>query len=112
MDHILIDYFIISNKDKFIASDLENIRVSMANMSEEQCLNISKIDFTSPDLMLAVSIILGFLGVDRMALGEFGLGFLKLITCGGCGIWWLVDLFIIMRKTKEFNYRKFLQNIV
>ncbi len=112
MDNYLIYHFIISNKSKFIASDLENIRIAMENMSKEQCLNVSKVNFTSPKLMLVVSIILGFFGVDRMVLGEFGFGFLKLITFGGCGVWWLADLFLIMRKTKDFNYSKFLRNIV
>jgi len=112
MNNSFIDNFIISNKDKFIASDLENIRVFMENMPEGQCLNVSKINFTSPGLMLVVSIILGFLGVDKMVLGDFGLGLLKLITFGGCGMWWIADLFLVMRQTKEFNYRKFLQNIV
>ena len=32
-----------------------------------------------------------------------GLGILKLLTCGGLGVWWLIDLFLIMDKTKEKN---------
>lgn len=32
---------------------------------------------------------------------------LKLITCGGCGIWWLIDLFLIMGATREKNSKKY-----
>jgi TM2 domain-containing membrane protein YozV len=44
---------------------------------------------------LLLSIFLGSLGVDRFYLGYIGLGIAKLLTFGGCGIWYLIDIILI-----------------
>ncbi len=42
--------------------------------------------------LFLISFFLGMLGVDRFISGKIGTGILKLITFGGFGIWWLIDL--------------------
>jgi TM2 domain-containing membrane protein YozV len=49
-------------------------------------------------LCLVMSVLFGSLGVDRFIMGKVGTGILKLITLGGLGIWWLVDVVLIATK--------------
>lgn len=51
-------------------------------------------------LTLVMSAVFGQLGVDRFIMGHVGLGILKLITFGGLGVWWLIDLILIATKHK------------
>lgn len=52
---------------------------------------------------LIVSILVGSLGIDRFMMGQVGLGILKLITLGGLGIWWLIDVILIATKHEFEN---------
>jgi TM2 domain-containing membrane protein YozV len=59
--------------------------------------------------MLIISILGGHFGIDRFIIGDMGLGVAKLLTCGGLGIWTIVDWFLIMERTKEVNFEKLRQ---
>jgi TM2 domain-containing membrane protein YozV len=50
---------------------------------------------------LLVTLFLGGLGVHRFINGKIGTGILMLVTGGGCGIWWLIDLIMVL--TEKFT---------
>lgn len=52
---------------------------------------------------LLLSIFLGSIGVDRFYLGKVGTGILKLLTAGGFGIWWLIDIILIATDQMKDN---------
>ena len=57
-------------------------------------------------VLLIVSVFAGSLGIDRFLLNDIGMGVLKLLTGGLCGILWVIDIFLIMGKTDEYNRQK------
>lgn len=67
---------------------------------------LAMVELKDPIMMLIISLLFGTLGIDRFLLGDIGMGVLKLLTGGLCGILTLVDWFLIMNKTKELNFNK------
>lgn len=57
--------------------------------------NREKISIKDKNILILLAGI-GSLGIDRFYRGQIGLGVLKLVTLGGCGIWGIVDLIMYM----------------
>eukprot|EP00160_Parvularia_atlantis_P014320 Unigene3486_Nuclearia_a/m.10677 Unigene3486_Nuclearia_a/g.10677 ORF Unigene3486_Nuclearia_a/g.10677 Unigene3486_Nuclearia_a/m.10677 type:complete len:208 (-) Unigene3486_Nuclearia_a:40-663(-) len=57
-----------------------------------QCVRYGSFRFPT---VLALSIFLGLCGIDRLCLCYTCFGSAKLLTLGGLGVWWLVDLVLL-----------------
>jgi TM2 domain-containing membrane protein YozV len=109
MDSQKVDMFIMANGKFFESHQVMGIRDRLLALDDSQWGLIQTIQFKDPTTSLIVSLLGGSLGIDRFIIGDTGLGIGKLLTCGGFGIWAIVDWFMIMGATREKNMDKLQQ---
>ena len=107
MDENKVNQIIAIYGSKLPAESINMIREKLLDM-DYGTASVKMAQFKDPMIVLILSILTGTWGVDRFYLGDIGLGVIKLITCGGCGIWWLIDLILISDSTKKKNLESFL----
>ena len=85
-----------------------DVKTILENMSEDKQAALAMAGFKDPTISLIISLLGGAFGVDRFYIGDTGLGIAKLLTCGGLGIWSIIDWFLIMGAVHEKNFQKLL----
>lgn len=104
MDASKVDMFIMTNGKFFESHQVGPIRDRLLQLDDSKWSAIQTVQFKDPTTILIVSIVAGTLGIDRFMMGDTGLGVGKLLTCGGFGIWAIVDWFLVMGATREKNF--------
>lgn len=104
MEQSKVDMFIATNAKFFESHLIPQIHDMLQKADDSKYLMVQSSNFKDPTTMLIVSIFGGHLGIDRFMVGDTGLGVAKLLTCGGIGIWTIVDWFLIMGRAREVNF--------
>ena len=104
-----VDMFVMTNSKFFESHQINIIRDRLLELDESKWAALSITQFKDPTTSLIVSLLAGTLGIDRFMIGDTGLGVGKLLTCGGFGVWAIVDLFMIQKATREKNIEKIQQ---
>lgn len=73
-------------------------------MTDEQIQRLMYVQLKDPTTYLLISIFIGELGIDRFLLGDVGMGILKLLTGGLCGILWIYDMVTVQDKVRNINF--------
>ena len=106
MDMQKVDIFVVTNQKFLPAEKIPMLRDKLIVADDSRMAMISSVEFKDPTTVLLISIFLGSLGIDRFMLGETGMGILKLLTGGCCGILTIIDWFTVQNKAKESNFQK------
>ena len=101
-----VDAFILANGKNFQDYQIPALREMLLNVDDNKWLVLQTLQLKDPTIALIISLLAGTLGIDRFYIGDMGLGVLKLITCGGFGIWIVVDWFLIMGSARSKNMQK------
>lgn len=106
MDTQKVDMYLMTNAKFFETHQIPFLRETLSDLDENKWFGVQTAQLKDPTMMLIVSLLAGTFGIDRFLIGDVGLGIGKLLTCGGLGIWALVDLFLIMGATRQKNMEK------
>jgi TM2 domain-containing membrane protein YozV len=124
-----IDRFLMANEHKF--PDYEIPINQLLNLTPEKETILENTHFKSPGQLLLISILFGFLGLDRFLIRDWGKGIAKFAVGGGLTIWFIINLytgitgfisglgclfiidwFLIMKATKRKNMKKLEEIII
>lgn len=103
MDSQKVDMYLMTHAKYFQSSHIHYIRERLLAMDDSKAGLIHAADLKDPTTIIIVSVLAGGFGIDRFLIGDTGLGVAKLLTCGGFGIWAIVDWFLITDLTKQKN---------
>ena len=99
-----IDAYLIANQKYFPPEKMMILRDKLAALDDSRASALTCVELKDPTTMIIISIVLGSLGIDRFMLGDTGMGVLKLLTAGCCGVLTIIDWCTIMNKTREMNF--------
>ena len=111
MDQQKVDMYIMTNQKYFPAEKIMLIKERLLALDEQRFQMVSMIELKDPTTLLLISIFIGGLGIDRFMIGDTGMGILKLLTGGCCGVLTIIDWFTISKKTKELNFNNVMAQI-
>lgn len=109
MDAQKVDLFVMTNSKFFESHQVMQVKEKLLATDESKWSIVQTLQFRDPVIMLVVSLLGGTFGIDRFIIGDTGMGVGKLLTCGGLGVWTIIDWFLIMGATREKNFHKILQ---
>lgn len=109
MDQNAVNAYLAANASMFPVQSINLVREKLLSVDEGKFHMLTSQSLKNPTVAWILAFFLGGLGIGRFYIGDILLGVLKLITGGGLGIWWFIDLFIITGSARQRNLAKIMQ---
>jgi uncharacterized membrane protein len=86
-----------------ISSLSPHLQASFAKLTEEQQSYFTQ-EYNKKKKELVVILLLAiFFPIQLFFLNKTGLAIAFWLTAGGCGLWYLIEIFMASSRTKEYN---------
>lgn len=112
-----VDRYLNKYRNYFSDEQIFILKRQLLKLKKEDFLKVTKLDLKSPTGTLAVSMLLGYTGLDRFLLGDIALGILKFVMFLSLGFsHWeglvaAFDTAFIKDRTKEKNFNEVMNAI-
>lgn len=105
----LVQSFLVRYSDCFDTMAIIDVQNKLNELDDSKFGILMSMNLQKPTIILLIAILLGW---ERFFLDDIGAGVLKVLTCQGLWIWWLIDIFTAQRRTYQYNYRKFTETLM
>lgn len=105
----LVQSFLVRYSDCFDTMAIIDVQNKLNELDDSKFGVLMSMSLQKPTIILLIAILLGW---ERFFLDDISAGVLKVLTCQGLGIWWLIDIFTAQRRTYQYNYRRFTETLM
>lgn len=105
----LVQSFLVRYSDCFDTMAIIDVQNKLNELDDSKFGVVMSMNLQKPTIILLIAILLGW---ERFFLDDISAGVLKVLTCQGLGIWWLIDIFTAQRRTYQYNYRRFTETLM
>lgn len=109
MEEQKVNMYMASLMGYFKERDAILIREKLLEVDDSKYGMLSVVDLKNPTTVFVGSLLAGCFGVDRFMIGDVGLGVLKLLTFGLCGVLTIIDWCSIIGSAKKKNFKKIMK---
>lgn len=110
MEPIQAERLVKMNQDRLDPARYDELMDRLVYMEYNQAAYLFT-KLKTPSTATILSVVLGGWAIDRFYIGDWILAILKILTCGGCLIWWIADWFLIGNATRSNNTKMILSNL-